>query len=219
MADLDPETQPWATLQSCGELHCPLTRGSCHLRRCQGRCEDRPLLVPQSWAATADRFVTSSIAAAATSPTEIASIADLSSDPVCPTLLLRRSARRQRGFIGSTVATRWRGRDYSTVPSAWHLRTTSARGSAPSGWEEQGRGRGLCQLATTALDAITPRGCQDPFVLAILCESLVVGARLRVSGYLVSLVIDRSLRPGGGLPSAYSRVDRQRKSVAVFAHR
>jgi hypothetical protein len=71
---------------------------------------------------------------------------------------------------------------------------------------------------TTALDAITPRGCQDPFVLAIRRKSLVVGSRLGFRDYPVGLGIDRSLRLGGGLPSAESRVDRQLKSVAVFTH-
>lgn len=70
----------------------------------------------------------------------------------------------------------------------------------------------------TTLDAISPRGCLYPFVLAIGCEPLVVGARLCICDSLVGVDIDRSLRLGGRLPSADSRVDWQLKSVTFSIH-
>lgn len=69
-----------------------------------------------------------------------------------------------------------------------------------------------------ALDAVSARSCLHPFVLAIRRKPLVVGARLCIRDNLVGLHVDRSLRLGGRLPSADSRVDWQLKSVTVSTH-
>jgi hypothetical protein len=75
-----------------------------------------------------------------------------------------------------------------------------------------------CGESAAALDAISARGRPHPFVLAIRCKPLVVGTRPCIRDNLVGLDIDRSLRFGGGLPSADSRIDGQLKSVTVSTH-
>jgi hypothetical protein len=72
--------------------------------------------------------------------------------------------------------------------------------------------------AATSLDAISTRGRLHPFGFTIRYASLVVSACFSIRDNLVGLGSDRSLRLGGRLPCADSRVDRQLKAVTVSTH-